>query len=282
MGSLARPTPTVIFLHIPKAAGTTLHRILERHYPASTMFSIGPDAHASIREFKELPEAQRQAIRLFRGHMPYGLHTYLPQASTYFTVLRDPVERVISYYHYILRTPTHYLYDIVVGQKMSLKALLESGLPIMMNDTQVRLISGVWADVGFGECTADILETARQNLRQSFSVVGLAEQFDATLLMLKQAYGWGPVFYVRENVGRGRDWQPTYDPTTLALIRQFNQLDDALYRDAQTLFSQQIQQQGASFQSKLALFRLSNRLYQLIRTHSVRAFVRQTWQRRKG
>ncbi len=268
---------TVIFLHIPKAAGTTLLRILDRHYPPAAIFSIGADSHTSIREFKALSEAERSKIRLFRGHLPYGLHTYLPQPSTYFTVLRDPVERVISYYQYILRTPGHYLYDIVMGQKMSLKTLLESGLPIMMNDAQVRLISGVWADVGFDACTPDILETARQNLHQSFNVVGLKEQFDATLLMLKQAYGWGHLFYLHENVGRGREWQSDYDSDTLVLIRQFNQLDDALYRDAQTSFNQQIRQQGAAFQNRLALFRLSNRLYQFIRTHSVRAFVRGSW-----
>lgn len=264
--------PTVIFLHIPKAAGTTLHRILERQYPPAAIFSIGSDAHTSIREFKELPDAQRAAIRLFRGHMPYGLHTYLPQPTTYFTILRDPVERVISYYHYILRTPAHYLYDTVVGQKMSLKALLESGLPIMMNDTQVRLISGVWADVGFGECTPGILEMARHNLAQSFSVVGLAEQFDATLLMLKRMYGWGHMFYVRENVGHGSQLQ--HDSATLALIRQFNQLDQALYSETQNQFRQQLQQQGATFQANLSLFRLGNQLYQTIRTHSVRAFLR--------
>ena len=269
---------TIIFLHIPKAAGTTLHRILERHYPPSAIFSIGADAHASIREFKALPEAERAAIRLFRGHMPYGLHTYLPQPATYFTLLRDPVARVISYYHFIQRTPGHYLYDIVVGQKMSLKTLLESGLPIMMNDAQVRLISGVWADVGYGEGTPEMLDMARRNLAQSFSVVGLAEQFDASLLWLQQAYGWGRVFYVRENVGRGRE--PQTDPATLTLIRQFNQLDQALYSEAQTQFQQHIQQRGVTFQSKLALFRLGNRLYQTIRTHSVRAFLRRQLTRR--
>lgn len=263
---------TVIFLHIPKAAGTTLHRVLERQYSPAAIFSIGSDAHASIREFKELPDAQRAAIRLFRGHMPYGLHSYLPQPATYFTILREPIERVISYYHYILRTPAHYLHDTVVGQKMSLKALLESGLPIMMNDTQVRLISGVWADVGFGECTPDILEMARHHLAQSFRVVGLAEQFDATLLMLKQTYGWGRMFYVRENVGRGREVQSPYDADTLTLIRQVNQLDQALYSEAQALFTQQIQQQGASFSAQLAWFRLSNWLYQEIRTRSLRAW----------
>ena len=263
---------TVIFLHIPKAAGTTLHRILERHYPPAAIFSIGVEAHASIREFKALPEAERAAIRLFRGHMPFGLHTYLPQPASYFTLLRDPVERVISYYHFIQRTPEHYLYDIVVGQKMSLKTLLESGLPLMMNDAQVRLISGVWADVGYGACTTETLALARQNLSQSFAVVGLAEQFDATLLQLRQVYGWKRLFYVKENVGRGRE--PATDPTTLTLIRQFNQLDQTLYNEAQTQFQQQLQQQGVTFQGKLALFRLGNRLYQIIRTHSVRAFLR--------
>ena len=219
-----------------------------------------------------MPETDRAAIRLFRGHMPYGLHTYLPQPATYFTLLRDPVERVISYYHFIQRTPGHYLYNYVVGQKMSLKTLLESGLPIMMNDAQVRLISGVWADVGYGACTTEMLNMARRNLAQSFGVVGLAEQFDATLLQLKQAYGWKQLFYVKENVGRGS--QSSHDPATLALIRQFNQLDQALYSETQTQFQQQLQQLGTVFQTRLALFRLGNQLYQTIRTHSVRAFLR--------
>jgi hypothetical protein len=253
---------TVIFLHIPKAAGTTLHRILERQYPSDAIFSIGPDAHASIREFKELPEPQRAAIRLFRGHMPFGLHTYLPAQSSYFTLLRDPVERVLSYYHFIQRTPDHYLYHLVGEQKMSLKDLLTTGEPIMMNDAQVRLISGVWADVGYGEVTEAVLAAASHNLRHAFTIVGLAEQFDATLLLLQRTYQWGNVFYRRENVGHNRLAQAQYDPETLALVRHYNQRDMALYAEAQALFTQQLHQQGITFSARLAWFRLLNRFYQ--------------------
>ena len=72
----------------------------------------------------------------------------------------------------------------------------------------------------------------------------------------------------------------TLPAATLTLIRQFNQLDQALYSEAQTQFQQHIQQRGVTFQSKLALFRLGNRLYQTIRTHSVRAFLRRQLTRR--
>lgn len=253
---------TVIFLHIPKAAGTTLHRILERQYPSDATFSIGPNAHASIREFKKLPKSQRMAIELFRGHMPFGLHTYLPQESSYFTLLRDPVERVLSYYHFIQRTPDHYLYHLVGEQKMSLKDLLTTNEPIMMNDAQVRLISGVWADVGYGEVTEAVLAAAIHKLRRAFTVVGLAEQFDATLLLLQQTYGWENVFYRRENVGYNRPTHEQYDPETLALVRHYNQHDMALYAEAKALFAQQLRQQGITFSARLAWFRLLNWFYQ--------------------
>ena len=154
--------PAVIFLHIPKTAGTTLLRILDRQYPPEVVHSFGADAHQSVVEYKALGEETRNKIRLLRGHMAYGLHEYLPNAAGYFTVLREPVARVISYYNFIRRTPDHYLYDEVIGKDLSLHALLESGLPLMMNDAQVRLLSGVWGEPEFGEVSLAMLETAQQ------------------------------------------------------------------------------------------------------------------------
>lgn len=267
-----------IFLHIPKTAGTTLLDILDRQYPAAAIHSFGGDAHASVAQFKAMDEQSRAQIRLLRGHMAYGLHEYLPRPAPYFTILRDPVARVISYYNYILRTPPHYLYETVTSNNMSLQELLESGLPLMMNDGQVRLISGVWGEPGFGEVTPEMLETAKKNLAESFIVVGLTEQFDRTLCLLKEKLNWSqPTTYQRLNVAPHSSKKSHLPAATLDLLKRANQQDGALYAFAQELFAQQCAQQGPLFDFRVRRFQLVNKLQPAIkkvRTYSVRAKFR--------
>lgn len=270
--------PAAIFLHIPKTAGTTLLNILDRQYPSTAIHSFGGDAHASVAQFKTMDEQSRAQIRLLRGHMAYGLHEFLPRPAVYFTILRDPVARVISYYNYILRTPPHYLYETVTSKKMSLQELLESGLPLMMNDGQVRLISGVWGETGFGQVTGSMLETAKKNLANSFIVAGLTEQFDRTLCLLKEKLNWSqPITYQRLNVAPQAPETKRLPVETMDLIKRVNQQDSALYAFAQELFAQQCAQQGALFDVRVRRFQLANKFrpaMRKIRTYSVRTKLR--------
>src|SRR5678815_616084 len=93
--------PTVIFLHIPKTAGSTLDKIIDHQYKRTSIFTR---AYISMDEFKILPEAHREKIRVLRGHMHFGVHEYLPQSSIYITILRNPIDRVISHYYMVLRS----------------------------------------------------------------------------------------------------------------------------------------------------------------------------------
>ncbi len=265
----------VIFLHIPKTAGTTLLNILDRQYPPEIVYSFGADAHASVAEFQALDEEKRSAIRLLRGHMAYGLHDYLPGSPNYFTVLREPAARVISYYNFIRRTPDHYLYEEVVGRDMSLYDLLQSGLPLMMNDAQVRLISGVWGEPPFGAVTPVMRQTAEKNLADSFVVVGITEQYDKTLLLLKEKLGWQQdISYERLNVSSQGATAQTLSADTIDLIKQVNQQDIALYAYAVALFQEQCAQQGAAFPLRVRRFQFLNRYgaqLEQARTYSIRA-----------
>src|SRR5256714_9537299 len=84
-------TKALLFLHIPKAAGTTLHSIIERQFaPAQTFTISGADSPQGIKEFTGLPAERREQIRLLKGPMPYGLHEYLSVPATHITMLRDP------------------------------------------------------------------------------------------------------------------------------------------------------------------------------------------------
>jgi len=264
-----------IFLHIPKTAGTTLLNIIARQYPPEAIYSFGADAHESVAQFKALDEESREKIHLLLGHMAYGLHEYLPNFAGYFTLLRDPAARVISYYNFIRRTPDHYLYDEVMGKDLSLHDLLESGLPLMMNDGQVRLLSGAWGEPAFGEVSPALLETAKRSLADSFIVAGLTEQFDKTLYLLKEKLNWQKdITYQRQNVSRQGLKENQLPKATVELIKRVNRQDIALYAYAHDLFDEQCAQQGALFPFRVRYFQLLNKYQPSIkrlRSYSIRA-----------
>jgi hypothetical protein len=254
--------PAIIFVHIPKAAGTTLHRIIEQHYPRQTVYSTNPallNPEAGIDHFKHLPLEQRAQIRVLKGHLPFGLHEYIPGPSTYFTLLREPVDRVVSFYYYIRQNTRHYLHEQVLARDLTLQQYIESCLTTSNDNFQVRLISGVHHEVPYGQCTPAMLETAKHNLQERFSVMGLSEQFDATLLLLQRAFQWRDVFYVRQNVNTDRPMLTHIPPATLDLIKEHNRLDIELYQFVKQRFEDRLRQAGPDFTHELAAFRAANR-----------------------
>ncbi len=197
-----------------------------------------------------------------QGHYPFGLHKLLPQKTICFTLLRDPVERVISYYFHARRDPNHYLYDLIHDNNWSLKELLDSGVALMMNDGQVRLLSAVWGEVGFGEVDAGMLETAVSNLNQC-TAVGITEQFDKSLLLFQHHFGWQHIAYTRTNVGKNRVQRDQLSTETIATIQRCNQLDRLLYEKALNLFNCQIKEMGILFPLRVATFGFGQRLRHL-------------------
>jgi hypothetical protein len=274
---------TVVFLHIPKTAGTTLHRIIERHYRPEQLYSVGFREDESVDALAKLSEKRRAQIRLLRGHFGFGVHKYLPGPSTYMTILRDPVDRLISYYYFIRRTPSHHLYNYVTSG--DLYSFVECRRHIMTDNAQTRFLSGVWFGPFYGdrvgEVTPEMLETAKANLREHFAVVGVADRFDETLILAKRAFGWRNLFYARQNVTASRPSKDELPAATLDIIVEANQLDIELYRCAKELCEKQVWQNGLSFACEAASFRLLNRpvslliaAYVQIRKVSVRVLLR--------
>src|SRR5688500_14297279 len=179
--------PTVIFVHIPKAGGTTLNRILQRQFPPQSVYRLGVRGPAMER-LAAMPPADRARLRLFTGHVGYGLHALLPQAATYVTMLRDPVARVVSGYRYVQRTPEHAHHQAVVAGRMSLTDFVQSGISkILVDNGQTRILSGepeAGHAIPFGACTPELLARAQANLDKHFAWVGLLERFDESVLLL--------------------------------------------------------------------------------------------------
>jgi len=252
------PKQPLIFLHIPKAGGTTLHGIIERQYDPSCIFSIdGTRIHESIREFTELPEEERGRLLVLKGHMSFGLHRLLPRSFSYITMVRNPVERVISNYYFLLRAPKHPLHETIKGNNISLADAVASEMFARFNNSQTKMLSGI--DVESEKEPAKLLETAKENLQKFFSVVGLTERFDETILLIKRAFAWKLPFYVKENVSKNRPGQESLSNETLEIIKKANDLDIELYEYAKGLFERKFRQQDMAFRAELFLFQCLNR-----------------------
>lgn len=248
----------VIFIHIPKTAGTTLTEILERHYPLNKRYHLGAKVQKAITEFQTFDQTRRANIDALYGHMAYGLHTYLPRPAVYVTVLREPVERVISFYYFVKGNDQHYLHHLSQHTAVDIKAFIESQHTIMVDNFQVRLLSGVWDDVPFGGVTEEHCRLAKQNL-ENIQVVGLTKQFDATLLLVKDLLGWRHIWYKPRNVTLRRPKKRELPADMLASVVAHNQWDIELFRYAEELLAAQIAQKGALFAWRVRLFQFLNR-----------------------
>jgi len=93
-----------------------MNSVLRSNFPEPHRFYVDPTDIASSRaRLQDLSVEEKEDFRLLHGHLSYGWHELLPQEATYFTIVRDPVSRVVSHYNYVkFRTDhRHYLRETV-------------------------------------------------------------------------------------------------------------------------------------------------------------------------
>lgn len=92
-----KKAPVIVFPHIPKTAGQTVVRELLRILPRESFSTVKTHADAP-------PDAQMPAgYRLYAGHIDWVDLETLPEDRFAFTILRNPRERIASFYFYLLR-----------------------------------------------------------------------------------------------------------------------------------------------------------------------------------
>ncbi|HWC31715.1 MAG TPA: hypothetical protein VG709_01140 [Actinomycetota bacterium] len=273
--------PRMIFLHIPKTGGATLRSILLRQFPARAIHVQqhrpqmagpatdgsrplapppvpAPDARArtQFRAFEAMTEAQRARVLLVVGHYVYGVHEAFPGPSTYVTILRDPVERALSLFHY-RRTAQ--------GLWMGLEEYLASGVDPELENGQTRAIAGAAATPVAGEPpTHDgMLEAAKRNLSREFAAVCVTERFDDGVALLGREFGWRRIYYLPRNVSAGRPRTVDVSEEAVGLIRQRSRADIALHRFATDLFEDRVRR-IPDLGARVERLRRQNSLYQTV------------------
>ncbi len=220
----------IIFLHILKTAGMTLNGIIRNHYENKYRIE---DPYWMQEPFEEylakFDTGTLNKLEVLRGHFHFGVHESLPQKKyTYITLLRNPIEQVISYYYFTRTRYPGILDDISFDEYLK-----DDEHNWRTSNLQTRFLSGTTSQPGD-------LETAKKNLEQYFSVVGITERFEESLSVMKQKFGWRVGAYDNKNVIANRPKIYQVSDEALLLIRQKNQDDIKLYEFANKLLDKSL------------------------------------------
>ena len=245
----------LIFLHIPKNGGMTLHSIINRKYPKEAVFDIKviDNTRLNTDDFINASEEARKKIQVLKGHMLFGLHEHLIGPTKYITFLRKPEDRLISFYYYVKKRPQHRLYKDIFGRNLSFDDFIRDIKAGDLHNAQIRWISGL--EHGSEE---EMLAKALKNIENHFSFVGLLEHYNASLLLLSKQYGWGIPYYQQRNTGSYRE-KPEIAAEVHDMINQKNAGDLQLYEMVETAFLKKIKK-DALFPLKMKQLKLANKL----------------------
>ncbi len=247
-------------IHLPKTAGSTFNAILRRRFPADRIYEHQSYFNDSGANGPALSTASRTSLVIL-GHLDFRCRLYLPQESVFVSFLRDPVQRVVSGYHNILRDATNPAHAQV--SRMDLAEYVRSGAVRDVDNGQVRRLSGVGMDPPIGALSEEHLQLARSNIANHRYFIGITELFDQSLILLADLLGARPWHYVPVNTRTaGLRPPPIAEPEIAACIRHRNSLDLALYREQRERLEETIRER-TDLDLRLVRFRRGQGVYRI-------------------
>jgi hypothetical protein len=225
---------TLVFLHIPRAGGTTFRWLIERNYPVRAIYA--DYRGEAVVPVDTLSPVHRERLRCVSSHQPFGTYDdFLNPPVQVVTMLRDPILREVSHYYYRQRLNSHSIHPI--ARHASMQEYFEAVSEYRVDNYQVRLLSGQGDS---GEVNSDSLARAKENLASRISAFGLTEKFGESVALMARVVGWNRLAYVVRNQSRNRPGNPDSDEKLLALASGVTRYDDQLYQLASTLFEKRL------------------------------------------
>jgi hypothetical protein len=237
--------PLLLHMHIPKTGGSTLnHYIYDQMHDAESRKQGGGYLHAGVYYYprgffkasrpgatSEIARVlSRDDLRAVVGHFTFGVHNYVRKPWTYVTMLRHPVDRVVSLYYHL---------KCEGKLAISLDEFVEEPPFSEVDNDQTRRISGMEPPIG--ECTADMLDQAIQNLRNHFRVVGVTDRFDEVLAALKLEFNWCRDFvYYLTNTNPARPKTASIPHALQDKVLARNEFDLRLYEFANECLEEKV------------------------------------------
>jgi len=190
--------PKLVFMHIPKTGGTTLHHLLINSFDKE---EVCPERFNGLRHYRA---GELARYRYFSGHFDLPSVRLIPGRKRVITMLREPVARLISLY-YFLRS---YKPAIIETDQLELARLAnqyamadffrarEVRSHAAVNNAMTRvLIDTIAVDRWEGK-SGDALADCRPFLQlairelESLDAFGILERYDDSVELICQSIGF--------------------------------------------------------------------------------------------
>ncbi|MGB6799659.1 MAG: sulfotransferase family 2 domain-containing protein [Xanthobacteraceae bacterium] len=267
----------LIHLHIAKTGGTSASSLMKHGFRADEIFEW---TRHGVEEYTALQMATREScerqlaafgldrIRYAAGHMPMGVHTLFDRSAKYFTILRHPVDRVISLFYFLIQLGVPLCKD---GKRLTFEDYIESRSDINLCDYQVRAVSGcAELDAPPGPPNEVInappvekrhLEVAKRNIEELFVAAAPLEQVTELALLVRRVYGW-PMRRLQteyKNPTKERPKSVEVSPRLIKIIEECNSYDLELYEWVGNRFAEQRRLFEPGLSRDLRVFGVVNR-----------------------
>ncbi len=204
----------LVFLHIPKTGGTNVSYLMR------ALSLADPEKYKAIRyrapraigkSSIQIDEDWRGSLDLavvdltsdvkkshelnfVCGHFPFGIHEHLAPNARYVTVVRDPIERELSFVNFMWQRGLLGT-EAALAQEIARDMLLTAEI----DNPQTRMLAGS-AYMSATRCNESTFKRAIQNLEEHFALVGITAELDAFIETLASIQGWGPIALARAQV----------------------------------------------------------------------------------
>ncbi len=225
--------PHSCFLHVPKSGGTALTLYLRSVLGKRHVFHVGEG------RYRNAPlEGLMKRYPVITGHFNVGqIPERLFQTTFFFTFLREPVDRIVSMYHFFKEGDMDSDHRVVINEEWCLERALDKwarpGRCSSWSNEQTFLFSGA---VDADRPPEDLLPMALRNLER-FDFVGLHERFAEGVECLGRLRDWplhAPV--PRFKTSRKRLAVEDVEPALVERILAANRCDVQLYNRARELW----------------------------------------------
>jgi hypothetical protein len=186
------------FAHVQKAAGTSLFVQLQRHfardeiYPDRSDMVPGPAPVLFVSHLRERYATRRDRIRVVTGHFPVRASELLGDEFITMTVLRDPVERTLSYLrHHRKKTPADAgrALEEIYEDPVRFHGLIRNNMVKMFSLSPEEMVAGDGLMTFVGEFTPERIADAKHRLER-VDVLGLDVDFAAFVAELDARFAW--------------------------------------------------------------------------------------------
>ena len=197
----------IVFIHVSKTGGSNIDYLTKAlsvesgnfnvdssYAPCEEGMSVSIVTKGCIGGLKNIeihPERynldKKKDIQVVLGHMPLPTRDFFKTKVTYISMVRNPLDRLLSL--------GNYLYQRKFIEKNDIENLL---LNIEIDNLQTRSLAG--EEYMNGECTEETFNQAIKNIHEVFTMVAPIEEMDVAMALIANHFGVDDIAYSRAQI----------------------------------------------------------------------------------